>query len=143
MDRIISREECRQRLTDSGLKATHQRLIIFEALVNTTAHPTAEKMFEWLRAANPTLSLGTVYRTLETFVEVGLAQKVSSPSGVMMFDGNVDDHHHLICNETQQIFDLHDPKLTALVHGYLREHGPADFEIQNFQLLIHGAQRNA
>ncbi len=60
----------------SGIKATHQRIVIYNYVVNTKSHPSAENVFEAIKTEIPSISLGTVYKTLETFSEVGLIKRV-------------------------------------------------------------------
>lgn len=48
-----------------------QRELIYDAVMNTTEHPTAETIYIWLKPDNPALSLGTVYRNLNQLVEEG------------------------------------------------------------------------
>ena len=64
-------------LRDHGLQVTYQRLAIYQALYFTKEHPSAEFIFQQVKKRFPMISLGTVYKTLEKFYEVGLIQKVS------------------------------------------------------------------
>ena len=52
---------------DTGLKLTHQRLVIYTELLKSLDHPSAESLYKRLEKTLPTLSLDTVYRTLATF----------------------------------------------------------------------------
>lgn len=130
--------QIRERLMESGLKPTHQRIVIYETVHHMHSHPTAEEIFDRLRGEHPTLSLGTVYRTLEKLVEAGLCKKVSSPDGVMLFDGNAETHHHLVCQKRRHIQDFVDPELTRLIGDYLRNKQIEGFEVAEFQLQIFG-----
>ena len=68
----------KETLDEHGLKSTHQRMVIYQTLKDSSAHPTAENIFEKLRRSHPSISLGTVYKTLETFVEKGLIKRVKT-----------------------------------------------------------------
>ena len=91
---------------DRGLRLTHQRLEIYRELARSTDHPTAETLYKRLRCTMPTLSLDTVYRTLSTFVEYGLANKVETVESQARFEAVSNRHHHLVCSECKTIMDF-------------------------------------
>lgn len=95
-------EACRSR----GIPVTHQRLAIFRALLESDSHPDAESLYRALRSAYPTLSLGTVYKTLEMLQTLRLARPVSSPGPTRRFDGNQHPHHHLWCTRCHRLMDV-------------------------------------
>lgn len=104
IDASLSRftELCRQR----GTPVTHQRLAVFRALLESESHPDAESIHSGLRGTHPTLSLGTVYKTLEMLQSLGLATAVSSPGPTRRFDGNQHPHHHLWCTRCRRLTDV-------------------------------------
>ncbi len=63
------------RLSGAGLKITPQRIAVLEAIISLKNHPTAENIAEYIKANHPNIATGTVYKTLETFVEKGLAKR--------------------------------------------------------------------
>ena len=95
-------EVCRER----GTPVTHQRLAVFRALLESESHPDAEALYTRLRGAYPTLSLATVYKTLEMLQSLGLARAVSSPGPTRRFDGNQHPHHHLWCMQCRRLTDV-------------------------------------
>lgn len=95
-------EVCRER----GTPVTHQRLAVFRALLESESHPDAEAIHRGLRDTHPTLSLGTVYKTLEMLQALGLARAVSSPGPTRRFDGNRNPHHHLWCTRCRRLADV-------------------------------------
>ena len=62
---------CRER----GLPMTVQRRAIFEALLDRHDHPTIDQVYEDIKARMAGVSRTTVYRTLETFVDLGVSKK--------------------------------------------------------------------
>ena len=60
-------------------KNSKKRQVILEALAATTAHPTAQELYQQLKPDYPDLSLGTVYRNLSLFAEEGDAMSVGAP----------------------------------------------------------------
>jgi Fur family transcriptional regulator, peroxide stress response regulator len=103
-------EACRER----GTPVTHQRLAVYRALLESLAHPDAEALHRSLRASYPTLSLGTVYKTLEMLQSLGLASAVSSPGPTRRFDGNRQPHHHLWCTRCLRLTDIDHDELADI-----------------------------
>jgi Fe2+ or Zn2+ uptake regulation protein len=69
-------------------------------------HPTAEQLHASLRRAHPSLSLSTVYNTLESFVRAGLCERVNS-DGVFRVDGVLGpDHDHAFCRRCGRVYDV-------------------------------------
>ena len=64
----MTTSQIKEKITACGLKGTHQRIAIYDALLSLENHPTAEKIYNSIKKKYPTISLGTVYKTLETFV---------------------------------------------------------------------------
>ncbi|MCK4623320.1 MAG: transcriptional repressor [Desulfuromonadales bacterium] len=95
-------ESCRK----AGLRLTPQRLEIFQELAKACDHPTAELLHQRLLKKMPTLSLDTVYRTLATFAEHGLINKVETVESQAHFEVADVLHHHLICRECKEIIDF-------------------------------------
>ena len=90
-----------------GLKVTPQRSCIFDVLNGNAVHPTAESIFDVARVKMPTLSLKTVYQTLNDLAAMGEIQLLDLGTGSTRFDPNVDAHHHLVCTECGKVRDLH------------------------------------
>ncbi len=104
--------KCRQR----GLPVTVQRRVILDVLLDRDDHPTVDQMFEDVKDRIPGVSRTTVYRALETLVDLGLAKRARANhfEAVARFDGNTDHHHHLICRGCNRVIDFDDPALDKL-----------------------------
>lgn len=89
-----------------GLRLTPQRLEIFRELAEAIDHPSAEALHGRLLQKMPTLSLDTVYRTLGTFVEHGLINRVVTVESQARFEVAQLRHHHLICKKCKHIIDF-------------------------------------
>ena len=121
-------------LRSRGLQVTYQRLAIYEALHNSSEHPSAEEIFQKVKKRFPMISLGTVYKTLERFSEAGLAQKVGTMADVSRFHTKTDCHHHMFCVKCQSIRDIADPvgqNKLSLPDG----HG---FEVLGHDVIVRG-----
>jgi Fur family peroxide stress response transcriptional regulator len=135
-------QQLKETLDACGVKVTHQRLVILEAVIKSTNHPTAEQVFEYISKKNPSISLGTVYKTLEIFVAKGLIGKVNTPDGIMRYDGIVEVHNHLFCENTKEIVDFKDEDLLNMISSYLEKKRIENFDIKNIRLHITGEKIN-
>jgi len=95
-------QACKQ----AGLKQTYQRQVIFQELVKTPDHPSAELLYQRIRKKIPTISLDTVYRTLTTFEKHGLVKRVDTVESQAHFEAAGMSHHHVICNQCGKILDF-------------------------------------
>ena len=131
----LSLEDIQQKFRDCGLKSTPQRTAIYQALVRSTAHPTAEDLFAQVSPTFPMLSLNTVYYTLGVLRTAGLVQEVNIGHDRARFDANLSPHDHVICQECQDILDVMDPRLNRLASP---SGLPKDFEITSYQVAFRG-----
>jgi Fur family transcriptional regulator, peroxide stress response regulator len=90
----------------AGMKLTHQRLEIYKALAASTDHPSAEDLHRRIRGKLPTVSLDTVYRTLDTLERHSLVGKVPVVKGPARYDAAMHPHHHCVCSKCRKIEDL-------------------------------------
>jgi Fur family peroxide stress response transcriptional regulator len=131
----LTLEDIQQKFRDCGLKSTPQRTAIYQALVHSTAHPTAEDLFAQVSPTYPMLSLNTVYYTLGVLRTAGLVQEVNIGHDRARFDANLSPHDHVICQGCQDILDVIDPRLNGLTSPSGLPH---DFEITSYQVAFRG-----
>jgi len=81
-------------------------MVILAALEQDFTHPTAEYLYDTLRRDHPSLSLSTVYHTLEVFLRSGLCRRVSGLGDRLRVDGTPQDHEHAVCRLCGAIFDV-------------------------------------
>lgn len=125
-----------------GLKITPQRIAVLDAMNALTDHPTAECIIDYIRLNHPNIAVGTVYKTLETFVEKGIIKKVKTERDIMRYDSILEKHHHLYCIESDRIDDYYDPELTLLIEDYFTKKGIPNFSIDDIKLQITGRFTN-
>src|SRR5450432_1597409 len=94
-----------QRLSDSGLRATPQRELIYNVLLKKRDHPTAEEVFARVKAEMPTISLATVYNCLETLVQCNLVRQVNHERGPTRYCPNLEPHAHFYDEHTGSTHD--------------------------------------
>ncbi len=91
-----------------GLKVTPQRQCIFRVLHGNATHPTADAVYAAAAADMPTISLKTVYSTLNDLAAMGEIALLDLGTGSGRFDPNVESaHHHLVCDRCGKVRDLH------------------------------------
>ncbi len=107
-------EHFQKALHQKGIKVTHQRMEIYREVARSSDHPNVEVIFRRVRERVPTISLDTVYRTMWTFVDMGLVQILGSSKERVRFDGNNEPHHHFVCTVCGAAADFTDMKFDAL-----------------------------
>ncbi len=93
---------------------TLQRQAVLQTLWGASDHPTADQVFERVIALAPGLSRATVFRSLETLAEIGLARRVGHFGVGVRYDARLDPHHHFICQHCARISDFVDSTLDGL-----------------------------
>jgi Fe2+ or Zn2+ uptake regulation protein len=91
---------------ERGLKSTPQRQAIFAQLHGNLRHPTAEAIYIAIALDMPSLSLRTVYQTLNDLVAMGELSAFDLDGGAMRFDPNTADHHHAVCDRCGSVSDI-------------------------------------
>ena len=95
-------------LRSKGYKATPQRIAICRIALNSRAHPSAQQIYVKVKKIHPTVSLSTVYKTLEVLADLELVQEINFPRGQARFDSYMNPHINLICLKCGNITDLDD-----------------------------------
>ena len=85
---------------------SHQRERIYEYLIQSSEHPSAETIHNDLRREFPGLSLGTVYRNLKLLEELGSVRRAASFQGTERYDAICEDHPHFLCECCGMLQDL-------------------------------------
>ena len=107
MKLITNMEKIKNRLKDKGLKPTFQRLKILEYMKNhEKQHPTVEMIYEALAPEIPTISVTTIYNTLNAFLEKGLVSAETITGTEIRYDLLTSPHHHFLCTECGKILDI-------------------------------------
>lgn len=127
-------------LRSKGYKATPQRLAVFKALARTNEHPTAEMLFKDLRKDFPTLSLATVYKTLDMLTSAGIISQLEAHGGGKRYDANTRPHCHLVCEICGRMKDLNDDVVNSewLPRIMERSVNVAGFIIDRPELYLFG-----
>ena len=105
------------KLRNSGLRPTKQRLKICEVLFNTekTFHFTVNDLSKIIsEKLNQKISLATVYNTVHAFKKKGYLKEISMNSEKTYFDTNTSHHHHFFDTSTKELTDLSDDQVEKI-----------------------------
>ena len=125
-------------LRASGVQPTPQRLAVARFVLATSAHPTADEVWERARRECPTLSRATVYNTLNLLVEKGLLKARVITEGVVVFDPHVGRHHHFVDEATGRIHDIPWEAIRVSGKSSLRV-----FEVRVYEVVMRGRRKPA
>lgn len=123
-------------LRQCGIQPTPQRIAVVECVLTNKTHPTADDVLLSARKKCPTVSRATVYNTLNLLVEKRLIGMQTIREGAVIFDPNIQKHHHFIDEETGDIYDI--PWDQLEVKGKKQFE---DFEILEFQVIMRGRRK--
>lgn len=120
---------------NKGCKATPQRIAICRFALRTRDHPNAQRIYHEVKALFPTISLATVYKTLQTLTELGLIQELDFPNGQARFDSYMKPHLNLVCTQCGNIQDVNERSAEEIVE---RAASAAKFKATGQRLDIYG-----
>jgi Fur family peroxide stress response transcriptional regulator len=101
-------------LRSKGYKATPQRIAICRIVLNSRTHPSAQQVYDEVKKIHPTVSLATVYKTLDVLRDLHLVQELNFPEGQARFDSNMKPHINLICLKCGTMTDLDDKTIEEI-----------------------------
>ena len=93
-------------LRKNGYKVTPQRLAVYEAINNNPTHPNAEAIYKILQPNYPSMSLATVYKTMEIFAKIGIVQVLQCAEDAHRYDDNTTPHAHIRCEKCNRVIDI-------------------------------------
>lgn len=125
-------------LIRAQLKATHQREVILKIVLGCENHPSTEHVYKLTQKRIPSISLATVYKTLETFVRAGLISKTLTIENQLRFDPNLNTHGHIYINNSNEIIDYYDEELNEIISGFFKKKKVKNFHIKKISLNIMG-----
>lgn len=123
-------------LRDSGFKVTPQRLAVYDALTKTKEHPNAEMLYSKLRPHYPTMSLATVYKTVDILAKLGLIKVLNTGEDSFRYDADVSDHAHLRCLDCKSVCDVYDLSTDEITEEAERKTG---YSIASKEIYFFGA----
>lgn len=123
-------------LMQRGIQPSAHRVAVGQYVLMTDEHPSADVVWARVKARFPMISRATVYNTLNLFVEKELLRELHLSPESVVFDPNMERHHHLIDEETGRIHDVPWASVEVCNVSSL-----AGFEIRDYQVVMHGRKR--
>lgn len=120
---------------EKKIKSTPQRIAIYDVLIHTKSHPTVEEIYNVIRPSYPSISLATVYKTLESFKESGLVQELNIGENKSRYDANTLAHTHILCMDCGKVFDI-EPDPVGCLYTSLPD--TLDFDVISQQVYFFG-----
>ena len=122
--------EVEQLLREQGMRLTPQRHLVVQRAV-AFLHFTAEELVKDVRAIDPSVARGTVYRTLALLHQAGVVEKHDFRYGPPNYEVTFAKahHDHLMCVRCGEIIEFQEPKIETLQDAVVRRFG--------YQLLSH------
>jgi Fur family peroxide stress response transcriptional regulator len=93
------------KLRSKGYKVTPQRLAICKLTLSSKDHPSVEQLYREVKKTYPTISLATVYITLDLLKKLGLVQELGFSGRSSRYDPNNSPHVNVICPKCGNIYD--------------------------------------
>jgi Fur family peroxide stress response transcriptional regulator len=101
-------------LRRNGFKATPQRIAICNFALGSRDHPTAQEIHGEVKKVYPTVSLTTVYKTLQVLKQLHLIQELAF-SGGERFDSHMEPHINVMCVRCGEVLDINDQSTRDMV----------------------------
>lgn len=124
-------------LRESGLRFTPQRRTTLDVFLKSEGHIEVDDLFLEIQKRDSSIGIATVYRTLNLFVECGLARKNVLGRGQKSFEKlyRQGHHDHLICLQCRKIVEFEHPLIEKYQLEVCQAHG---FTLNQHQMEIYG-----
>ena len=123
-------------LKSSGMRLTPQRIAICQLLCESKEHPTSGMIYEQIRGQYPSLSLMTVYNTLDRLVKLGLVTSLGTVGDDNThYDGDTSSHINLACIACHKIVDLTFPQVSNIDQEVSSSSG---YKILGVRMMYYG-----
>ena len=106
-----------EKLRNSGLRPTKQRLKICNVLFNTdkTFHFTINDLSKIIREKlSEKISLATIYNTIHAFEKKGYLKEIAINTSQTYFDTNISVHHHFFDEKERKLIDLENDEVEPI-----------------------------
>lgn len=112
--------EIKNVLKQNGFTATKTRMAVLQSIL-ATQPATMQQLINSLADVDR----ATVYRTVDLFVDLGIAKKVSTgfKYRVELGDSFQEHHHHLTCLRCGSVIDVHTPEIEYAIEQTASNNG--------------------
>ena len=124
-----------ERCAASGLKMTGQRKTILKVLDDADDHPSVEVIYDRAKAIDPSISMATVYRTLNLLDELQLIIRRDFNEKFSRYDINTEHHHHLIDVENGDVIEFQNQEIEDMKKRIAKSLG---YDLVECKLELYG-----
>ncbi len=117
------------------LRYSKQRTLILDTIKDKKTHLTANEVYNLVREKQDNISLGTVYRNLNSLVEYGLIKKIEIPNDSDYFDFNICDHSHMYCSKCGKVFDIDNKSIDGIKESIEKYYS---YKIESYNIVLQG-----
>lgn len=135
MEKVIETKELERLCSEAGLKMTGQRRTILRILEEAEDHPSVENVYERAKAVDDSISMATVYRTLNLLDELDLVIRHEFKENFSRYEVNMEHHHHLIDVDSGDVIEFQNDELEVLKEKIAKELG---YELVDHRLELFG-----
>ncbi|MFH1379744.1 MAG: transcriptional repressor [bacterium] len=128
-------EQFKEKCSQHSLKVTPQRAIVYQELCNLNNHPSVDVIFEKVKRKLPNISFDTVYRTIQSFADMGIVNIVEGYGKQRRYDTDADNHHHMHCVKCGKIMDFHNDEYNNIA---IPEDVIKKFQVLNKKVVLEG-----
>ena len=132
----MTKEKIIKILSENNVKPTLHRIGVMEVLTTLRTHPTADEIFKQVKVNYPTISLATVYNTLDILYRNDIIKTIKHNNEPTRYDFFHEPHFHLFDNETLEIYDYKDDDLRKMIGSHLKDKKIHNHTIKDFDLEI-------
>jgi Fur family transcriptional regulator, ferric uptake regulator len=115
-------------------KKTYQKDLILETFLNTEGHLSVEDIYALVKKRDKKVGVVTVFRTLKSLKECGIAQEINLEDGLTRFEHSYHHpmHHHIVCKECHRAIEFVCPELERIQEEIIQKY--------HFQRIHHRFQ---
>lgn len=131
-------KEIFDRLQDSGIAPTRQRVQIARLLFSCAQHLSADQVLEMANDQGVRVSKATVYNTLGLFARKGILRQVIIDPNRVFYDTNNSVHHHFYNMDTGELSDIEQSRIPV---EQLPE-APPGTVLDGFEVILRVRSKN-
>lgn len=125
-------------LRNKFLKVTPQRMAIYDYLLSTKEHPSAQTIYEEVQKQFPSISFATVYKTLNILRDAGLVLEFNVGGDCFRYDANTSSHPHFICKCCEEVSDLALPEELSDINSLISQSNQG-FNVEHMEINFYGS----
>lgn len=112
---------------ERGLAFTSQRRIVAKVLTESSDHPDIDQIYLRSKMIDASVSIATVYRTVNLFVELDLVEKRDFGDGKNRYeeskDGDGGDHYHIVDVDSGDVMEFYSNEIRDMIEKILEQRG--------------------